>query len=190
MTWTRMDATRALFARLTDEPVVTSLSCTTIDAYQVEDRARNFYLFGGMGMASSIALGLALARRDQPGKVFGLEGDGALLMNLGSLPTIAVTAPENLVIIVWDNGCYESTGRQLTHTGRGVDLAAIGKAAGIANSVRVETPSGFAAALGRALDEPGPWLIVAKLHGDTDKSKCPPWTPVYFKERFLQAMQA
>lgn len=187
MTWFRIEATRQLFRRLTDEPVVSSLSCTTIDAWQVEDRARNFYLFGGMGMASSIALGLAHAH---PGKVIGLEGDGALLMNLGSLATISVTAPRNLVVIVWDNGCYESTGRQPTHAGRGVDLAALGRAAGIARSCGAATPAMFETLLDQALVEPGPWLIVAKVAGNTDKSNCPPWTPVYFKERFLQAMKS
>lgn len=189
MSWTRMAATRQLFDRLGEaEVVVSSLSCATIDVWNTKDRARNFYLFGGMGMASSIALGLAATRRDL--RVIALEGDGALLMNLGSLATISVMAPPNLTMIVWDNGAYESTGGQLTHSGRGVDLCAMAQAAGLASAETVRTPEDFAAALDRADSATGPKVIVAKVAGGTDKSRCPPWTPVWFKERFVQAVAA
>ncbi|MGG5823664.1 thiamine pyrophosphate-dependent enzyme [Falsiroseomonas sp. HW251] len=189
MSWTRMAATRQLLDGLGDEDViVSSLSCATIDVWNTRDRARNFYLFGGMGMAGSIALGIAATRPDL--RIVALEGDGALLMNLGSLATLAVMAPPNLTLIVWDNGVYESTGSQLTHSGRGVDLCAIARAAGLGRSETVRTPDEFAAALDRAGATPGPAVIVAKVAGGTDKSKCPPWTPVWFKERFVQAIAA
>lgn len=179
-------AMQQLHKMLDDEVVVSSLACTTIDWYQVEDRPLNFYLFGGMGMASSIALGMSVSMPSR--RIIGMEGDGSVLMNLGSLASISVMKPENLILIIWDNEVYESTGGQVTHTGRGVDLSAISAAAGIKQSHLVETPQEFERLASRALKEPGPWVIVAKVVGDVDKSKAPPWRPVYYTHRFLDAV--
>src|SRR5215475_9745562 len=90
------------------------------DLYAAGHRPQNFYMLGSMGLACPIALGVALA---QPARcVIALEGDGSLLMQLGSLATIAMLAPKNLSIIVWDNGCYQITGSQPTATKSGADV--------------------------------------------------------------------
>src|SRR5947207_12899324 len=104
----RLEATRELVAALDTEPIVASLGHPAYDLFAAGDRPANFYTWGSMGLASSIGLGLAMARTDLP--VFVLDGDGSLLMNLGTLATIAWTSPPNLVIVVVDNQEYGTTG--------------------------------------------------------------------------------
>ena len=187
MMMSRFEATQQLLSMLDKEPIVSSLGPTTFDLFGAGDRPQNFYLWGGMGMASSVALGLAEAL--ETSKVIALEGDGALLMNLGSLTTISVVKPENLVLVVWDNGKYEATGGQITHTGRGVDLESVAQAAGIENTALVSDLDALSATLQQALETAGPWLVVAKVVGDGVKRSVPR-TPVYLKERFSKAMGA
>src|SRR5260370_41837989 len=100
----RLDATKQLVDAFDDEPgiaIISSLGHPAYDLFATADRAANFYTWGSMGLASSIGLGLALSRPDLP--VFIVDGDGSLLMNLGSLATIGWTRPPNLVLVVWDN---------------------------------------------------------------------------------------
>jgi thiamine pyrophosphate-dependent acetolactate synthase large subunit-like protein len=138
-----------------------------------------------MGLASSIGLGLAMA---QPGRrVIVLDGDGSLLMNLGSLATIATVAPPNLVVIVWDNELYGTTGGQPTATANGADLARAAQAVGIPNTVTVREPEAFDAAVDRSLTAPGPWVIVAKVKESGTASK-PPLDSPMIKRRFMTAL--
>ena len=108
---------------------------------------QNFYTWGSMGLASSIGLGLAMAQPER--RVVVLDGDGSLLMNLGSLATIGWVKPANLVVIVWDNGLYGTTGGQDTATAHGADLEAAARAMGIAATATVRTPSELDAAMAR-----------------------------------------
>ena len=119
------------------EPIVASLGHPAYDLFAAGDRPANFYTWGSMGLASSIGLGLALARPDL--RVFVLDGDGSLLMNLGSLATIGWTRPANLVLIVWDNEVYGTTGGQDTATAHGADLEAAARAMGAAATATVTT---------------------------------------------------
>src|SRR5215471_7586304 len=118
---TRADATRALVELAGDAPIVASLGHPAYDLFAAADRPQNFYTWGSMGLASSIGLGVALARADL--RVFVVDGDGSLLMNLGSLATIGWTRPRNLVLVVWDNGQHGTTGGQTAATSHGADLA-------------------------------------------------------------------
>jgi len=112
--------------------LVCNIGFPSRELYAVKDRSENFYMLGSMGLASSIGLGLALAR---PGRrVIVLEGDGAVLMNLGTLATIAHHAPENYLLVILDNCCYGSTGSQPTCTCLGTDLEGIAKGAGVAST--------------------------------------------------------
>jgi len=106
------------------------------ELYAVGDRPSNFYMLGSMGLASSIGLGLALALPDR--RVVAIDGDGSVLMNLGSLAIIADQEPENYLLVILDNGCYGSTGSQPTCTARKADLAKLAAGAGI-SEVRVAT---------------------------------------------------
>ncbi len=120
----RLEATKLLVSMLGDQPVVASLGHPKYDLFAAGDRPQNFYTWGSMGLASSIGLGLALARPDR--RVVVVDGDGSLLMNLGSLATLGWTRPENLAIVVWDNQEYGTTGGQQTATAQAVAQTAFG----------------------------------------------------------------
>jgi phosphonopyruvate decarboxylase len=124
---------RAFVARLLaatpDALVITGLGSPAYDVFAAGDRDRTFYLWGAMGGASAIGLGLALAQPDQ--SVVVITGDGEQLMGIGSLGTIAVKQPKNLTIVVLDNGHYGETGMQRSHSGLGTDLVAVAKGFGI-----------------------------------------------------------
>src|SRR5512146_749698 len=110
-----------------DALVVTGLGSATFDAFAAGDHDLNFYLWGAMGGAAMAGLGLALAQPKR--RVLVITGDGEMLMGIGSLATIAVAAPKNLAIAVIDNGHYGETGMQRAHTGLGVDITGMAKAA-------------------------------------------------------------
>jgi len=118
-----------LAKRREDLFVVPGLGSTTWDLASLGDDDRNFYLWGAMGGAAMIGLGLALARPKL--KVAVITGDGEMLMGLGSLATIGVQYPPNLAVIVFDNGLYGETGMQASHTQAGVDLVGIARSCGI-----------------------------------------------------------
>src|SRR5258708_40265370 len=111
---TRLEATKIVVELAHDAVIVASLGHPAYDLFAAGDRPRNFYTWGSMGVASSIGLGLALARPDV--RVIVLDGDGSLLMNLGSLATIGMYAPGNLVVVAMDNEEYATTGAQQTPT--------------------------------------------------------------------------
>ena len=114
----RRVAIRTLLEHRGDLLLVTGLGSTTWDAASVADDERNFYLWGAMGAAAMVGLGLAIARPDR--RVLVVTGDGEMLMGLGSLATIGVQRPPNLAIAVFDNGHYGETGMQASHTAEGV----------------------------------------------------------------------
>jgi sulfopyruvate decarboxylase subunit beta len=109
--------------------LISNIGFPSRELYSQRDRTANFYMLGSMGLASSIGLGLALVRKER--QVIVLEGDGSVLMNLGTTATIAHYAPDNYLLVIMDNCCYGSTGSQPTCTHLGTDLAAIALAAGV-----------------------------------------------------------
>ncbi|HEU0216324.1 MAG TPA: thiamine pyrophosphate-dependent enzyme [Stellaceae bacterium] len=125
----RRAAIRVLLDERGEMLVVTGLGSTTYDAASVADDERNFYLWGAMGGAAMVGLGLAIARPDRP--VLVVTGDGDTLMGLGSLATVGVQQPPNLAIAVFDNGRYAETGMQPSHTDSAVDLVGVARACGI-----------------------------------------------------------
>src|SRR5438067_1476399 len=127
---TRVEAARVLVDAAGDAPIVASLGHPAYDLFVAGDRPQNFYTWGSMGIASSLGLGLALAKPDRP--IFVVDGDGSLLMNLGSLATIGLLQPANLVVVVMDNEAYATTGGQLTPTAHGADLGAAARAMRVA----------------------------------------------------------
>jgi thiamine pyrophosphate-dependent acetolactate synthase large subunit-like protein len=181
----RYVATQYLAGRLRDELVVASLGNAKYDLFLAGDRPLNFYLWNSMGMACSMALGLAMAQPQR--RVIVLDGDGALLMNLGSLATEAVAKPANLIHIVWDNRQYQLTGGQPTHTAFGTDLARIAEGAGLEQVERVETLEAFRSAFDRAMSNPGPWFILALVGPEASPGR-PPKSPTFIKHRFMAAL--
>src|SRR5215470_2010538 len=115
--------TQRLVAKLNDEAVVAGIGNTNFDLYAAGHRPQNFYMLGSMGLAAPIALGVAMAQPERG--VIALEGDGSILMSLGCLTTIANLRPRNLTVIIWDNGLYQITGKQVTATGGVTDIVAV-----------------------------------------------------------------
>src|SRR5512136_88402 len=132
----RIEAIDAIAKAAGDALIICNLGFPSRELYAVADRPENFYMLGSMGMASSIGLGLALAL---PGRrIIVLEGDGSVLMNLGTLATIANCAPDNYLLVILDNGCYGSTGSQPTCTSMKTNLASIAIACGVAKVITVD----------------------------------------------------
>ena len=104
----RFSATRRILSHIGDLPVVSNLGPTTDELWHAGHRDRNFYTYGSMGLCSSIALGMALSTDE---KVISLDGDGSLLMNMGTIATIGRESPPNLIVIVWDNEQWAQTGK-------------------------------------------------------------------------------
>jgi thiamine pyrophosphate-dependent acetolactate synthase large subunit-like protein len=128
--------------------------------YAARDSAESFYMIGSMGLAASIGLGVALARPER--RVLVLDGDGNVLMNLGTLATIAASAPRNLLHVCFDNGVHASTGAQPTISSR-VDLGEIARTAGYHAVTRVDSPERLAAALPAFLGGPGPAFLHVRI---------------------------
>jgi thiamine pyrophosphate-dependent acetolactate synthase large subunit-like protein len=182
---TRLTATRQIAAILGDDPVVASLGHPAYDLFATGDRDTYFYTWGSMGLASSIGLGLAMAQPER--RVIVLDGDGSLLMNLGSLATIGWVRPKNLVVIVWDNGVYGTTGGQDTATAHGADLEAAARALGMVATATVRTPAELERAMARTRADAGPWVIVAKVEESAPTVK-PPQDCTFIKQRFMKAI--
>ncbi len=177
----RPDALRLLNRRLTDQFIVAELGNPTYDLFNAGDRPEHFYLWGGMGLGASIALGMALSV--PKATVIALAGDGGVLMNLGALATIGALKPANLIVVVWDNRAFDLTGGQPTATAAGADLAQVASGCGIEQTVRVGHLDEFAGAMDSALAEPGPWCVVVDT-GPTPADRRKPL--IAMRRRFLQ----
>ena len=190
---TRLDATRIIIDACPDAAVVASLGHPAYDLFAAGDRPRNFYTWGSMGLASSIGLGVALAQPDV--HVIVVDGDGSLLMNLGSLATIGLLQPSNLTVVVMDNELYATTGGQPTPTASGADLAAAARAMRISDAVTIRTEDELIARLKprapasieRDASAECPAFIVAKV-AESQPSVRPPLDYVGIKERFMLAL--
>jgi len=185
-TMSRLDLTKRAVAQLKkDEAVIGGIGNTNFDLWEAGQRPQNFYMLGSMGLTIPIALGVAIA---QPKRhVVALEGDGSLLMMLGCLATIAVQAPKNLTIVLWDNGAYQITGSQPTATATTADLVAIARASGLANSNWAADEEEFDRMFADAINGGGPTLIAARIDsepgvGKTDRD------PVQIRANFMRGL--
>jgi thiamine pyrophosphate-dependent acetolactate synthase large subunit-like protein len=182
---TSLDAIRVVVEAAGAEPIIASLGHPAYDLFAAGDRAGNFYTWGSMGLASSIGLGLAAVQPTR--RVFVIDGDGSLLMNLGSLATIGWQQPSNLVLVVLDNAIYATTGGQDTATAHGTDLAAVARASGIAAATTVSSADALAAALSAPSQQKGATVVVAKLERSQPSTR-PPLDCVFIKQRFMAAI--
>lgn len=158
----RSEVTKRLISKLKrDEAVIGGIGNTNFDLYAAGHRAQNFYMLGSMGLACSIALGVALGQPERG--VIALEGDGSIMMNLGVFSTIAQLKPRNLTIVIIDNGMYQITGKQPTGTNEVADIVAIARGAGLANSAWANDLEEFEKLLGASFETGGPRLIGVKV---------------------------
>ena len=164
--------------------VVTGLGSTSYDAGAAGDRPLNFYLWGAMGGAAMIGLGLALAQPKR--RVLVITGDGEMLMGMGALATIAARRPPNLAIAVLDNGRFGETGQQQSHTSLGTDLAAVAAACGWAASCTVADMDGVAALRARLRHEP--LFAVIRISSAEVPRYLPPRDGAHLSSRFRAAL--
>lgn len=167
-----------------DALVVTGLGSPSYDVHACGDRDDNYYLWGAMGGAALTGLGLAQAQPDRP--VMVVTGDGEQLMAFGALATISVAGPPNLTLIVLDNGHFGETGMQRSHTGLGIDLAAVAAASGFEKTKVIGTLDEVDA-LCTELHDPaqsGPRLYVLKIKAETLPRSLPPRDAPHIKNRF------
>lgn len=182
----RRPMVRRLLANRGDMLVVAGLGSTAWDVAAAGDHDLSFPLWGAMGGAAMVGLGLALA---QPGRsVLVITGDGEMLMGLGALATIAVQAPLNLSVIVLDNEHYGETGMQRTHTAYGVDLSRIAEGAGIARVSTVRTDAELAALCAAVRDHAGTLFATVKIDPETLPVVLPPSDGAFLKNRFRLAL--
>jgi thiamine pyrophosphate-dependent acetolactate synthase large subunit-like protein len=179
----RFDVTSRLVAKLKhEEAVIGGIGNTNFDLWAAGHRPQNFYMLGSMGLAFPIALGVALAQPQR--RVFGLEGDGSLLMQMGCLSTIATLAPKNLTLILMDNGVYQITGAQPTPAAAVADLVAIAIASGLSNSAWAADEEDFERLVDQSLGASGPTLIGVRI--DDKPGVCATRRdPVQIRERFM-----
>ena len=162
-------------------PVVANLGPTTDELWHAGHRDRNFYTYGSMGLCSSIALGMALSTDE---KVISLDGDGSLLMNMGAIATIGREEPRNLVVVVWDNEQWAQTGNQSSHTAFGTDLEQVARGCGISKTATVRDEEELQSVLLQAMEEDGPWFIVAKIVEEEEYMPVAPIEPEMTLYRF------
>jgi len=181
----RFELTKRLVGKLKrEEAVIGGIGNANFDLWMSGQRPQNFYMLGSMGLTIPIGLGVALA---QPHRhVIALEGDGSLLMQLGCLATVAMQAPKNLTVVVWDNGIYQITGGQPTASATTADLVAIARGSGLANAAWADDEEDFDRLFTAALAG-GPSLIAVRTDdkpgtGTTDRD------PVQIRARFMQGL--
>lgn len=160
------DAIAKLMSSIKDEFVVCANGFISRDTFNANDRPRNFYMLGSMGQASSIGLGFAMARPDE--KVIIFDGDGNLLMNLGILTMIAQIKPKNLIHVVFDNECYDSTGGQPTISSA-VALEEVAKGCGISKVYKADPGDDIDGIFKDCLKQDSAVLFLIKVGRDPSK---------------------
>ena len=182
----RRDVVTAILLQRKDLLVVAGLGSTAWDITAAGDTPLNFPMWGAMGQAAMIGLGLAIAQPKR--RVLVITGDGEMLMGLGSLATIGVQQPANLSVVVIDNGRYGETGMQETHTAHGVDLSAVAKACLFKNALTVSNTSELDPLRKMIHETPGPNFATVKVVAEKLPLVLPPREGALLKARFRRAL--
>ncbi len=176
---------RAVVARLLagrdDLVVISGLGSPSYDVHAAGDQPGRFYLWGAMGGAAMVGLGLALAQPDR--EVLVITGDGEQLMGIGGLATIGAQNPPNLSVVVLDNGHFGETGMQPSHTSLGTDLAAVARGCGIARSLHVADEAGVASLAQALFTSEGSTFAAIALLADSPERSLPPLDGVVLRDR-------
>lgn len=175
-----------LLSATPDALVITGLGSSAYDVFAAGDRDRNYYLWGAMGGATSLGLGLALAQPDKP--VVVITGDGEMLMGIGSLGTIAAKQPKNLTIVVLDNGHFGETGMQRSHSSIATDLVAVAKGFGIDDSFSTDTLESTQAIASGINERRRTTFVQVFIEADEPLRALPPRDGPFIKNRFRSAL--
>ncbi len=182
----RFEALESIVEQLRGELVICNLGYPSQELYSLGDSETFFYMLGSMGLASSIGLGVSLGTSK---RVVAIDGDGSVLMNLGTLATIGRYGPSNYTLLIIDNGTYGSTGDQPTLAGSNADLAAMARAAGI-RSVVETLGEDLASTFARTQALPGPHTIVCRVKPGSPPRPPIPLSAVALRDRFRRALRA
>ena len=161
------EAFEEIIPLLTDEPAIHANGYICRESFNIKDREENFYMIGSMGLASSIGLGVAINRPDQ--KTIIIDGDGNVLMSMGTLAMIAAAAPKNLLHVVIDNEAYESTGNQRSLS-NSVSLEKVARSAGYLQTKKVTNKNHIREAFQELMGKDGPSFLLIKVESSFDKS--------------------
>ena len=182
---TRAQAIGAVLGLLTDQPVIVCNGFPSREAYKLADRPAMFYMIGSMGVAPAIGLGVALAKPNE--KVIVLDGDGNVLMGMGTLATVGALKPKNFIHVVFDNEVYGSTGNQPTLS-RLVKLDQIAKAAGYVNVERVREREDIIYEFKDMLTKDGPSMLLIKVTENAEDVGRVLLDPPAITDRFRKAI--
>lgn len=182
----RSEILREIAPILRDQLVICNIGLPSQELHMIDDQPSNFYMLGTMGLSSSIGLGLALA---QDKKVISIDGDGSVLTNFGTLPTIANNVADNFILLIIDNGSYGSTGDQPTYAGQKTSLTAVAKACGCENVVECAAED-TGRVLREAIDGNKMTIIVSKCESGNITVPVITMDPVVIRDRFMKAVSA
>ena len=171
--------------KIGNNPIISANGFISRDLFEVCDKNSNFYMIGSMGLASSIGLGVALKSTKK--KIFVFDGDGNILMNLGSLITIGTTKPNNLVHVIFDNSSHESTGGQPTATNK-IQLSKIAKSANF-RVFQAKTKKQLVNIFQRIKLISGPIIVIVKIEKGGIISKRINIEPTIIKNRFMDSLK-
>jgi sulfopyruvate decarboxylase subunit beta len=180
----RKEAVKIIANHIGKNPIISANGFMSRDLFEVNDKESNFYMIGSMGLASSIGLGIAL--KNPTKKVFVFDGDGNILMNLGSLVTIGSLKPKNLVHVVFDNNSHESTGNQPTSSSQ-INLAKIAKTVNYKIFV-VQSKTKLMSILKELKNLQGPIFLLVKISVSNERSKRVSWTPKTIRDRVMKSL--
>jgi len=180
----RKEAIEVIAKEIGDQPIVSANGYVSRDLFKINDKASNFYMIGSMGLASSIGLGIALKNPNK--RIIVFDGDGNILMNLGSLATIGSVKPKNLIHIIFDNSIHESTGGQPTISKK-IEIADIAKVTGY-KVFKTKNKKSLSEILSKIKTLSGPILILVKIEKSNNVSERVKISPVTIKKRFMNSI--
>ena len=180
----RKEAINIISKKIGNQSIISANGFISRDLFEINDRSSNFYMIGSMGLASSIGLGLAL--KNPKKRFFIFDGDGNVLMNLGSLATIGAAKPQNLVHIVFDNSSHESTGGQPTISKK-IDIHSVAKTLKY-KTYKATTKNELENILYRIEKIKGPILILIKISKSKTTSKRVDIDAIKIKQRFMESL--
>ncbi len=181
----RSEVIKQLIPVISDHFVVCNIGLPSQELHMLDDQPTNFYMLGTMGLSSSIGLGLALTQKQ---KIIAIDGDGSVLTNFGTLPTIANNVADNFILLIIDNGSYGSTGDQPTYAGQKTSLTAVASACGCENVIECQAEEA-AQTVQQALDSNRMTIIVCKCESGNIKVPVIQMDPVVIRDRFMKKLE-
>ena len=182
----RSEVLREIAPVIRDHLVVCNIGLPSQELHMMDDQPSNFYMLGTMGLSSSIGLGVALA---QDKKVISIDGDGSVLTNFGTLPTIANNEADNFILLIIDNGSYGSTGDQPTYAGKKTSLTKVAEACGCENVIECQAEEAVQT-MKDALASNKMTIIVCKCESGNIKVPVITMDPVVIRDRFMRTVEA